>query len=796
MKFSEKWLREWVDPPVSTDELTTQLTTSGFEVEAVERVAAELPDVIVAAVESVEPHPEAERLRVCRVSLGAGEPVSVVCGAPNVHPGMRAPFARVGARLPNGVTVERAAIRGVESHGMLCSPRELGLGEHAEGLMALPADAPVGAPLAAYLELDDVSLDVAVMPNRGDCLGVAGIAREVGVINRMPVSPVSADPVPAALADEFPVVLDAPADCPIYVGRVIRNIDPRAATPVWMQERLRRSGLRSVSPVVDVTNYVMLELGQPMHAFDLDTLTERIRVRRGRPGERLTLLDGTGVALDDDVLVIADEARPVALAGLQGGIDTSVTARTRNLFLESAFFAPTVVAGRARRYGFATDAGYRFERGVEPGGQRRAAERATALLLDIVGGEPGPVIETASEAEIPARAPVRLRARQLRRLLGMEVPAETVTDILGRLGMSVRDAAGGWRVTPPAFRFDVSIEADLIEEIARIVGYDAVPEHRPHAELAIPPRPEGVVGLARMREVLVERGYHEAVTYSFVDPRLQGLLDPEARTLRLANPLSSDMAVMRTTLWPGLVQAALHNTKRQQERVRLFETGLAYRYENGGLAEKRVIGGLVAGPAHPEQWGLPAREVDFFDLKSDVEGLLALTGRAAEYRFTPVAHPALHPGQAAAIERGGRRVGLAGALHPGVASELKLAGGAYVFELERAEIEAAELPRFRPISRYPAVRRDIAVIVDEAVSAEAVRRCIREGVGQAGADVLQDFELFDVYRGEGIDSGKKSLAVALIFQAASRTLTDEEVDALKARVVGALARELKAVLRG
>jgi phenylalanyl-tRNA synthetase beta chain len=792
MKFSEKWLREWVDPPVSTDELVAQLTTSGLEVEGVEAVGGELPGVVVAAIESVEPHPQADRLRVCRVRTGSGAPVSVVCGAPNVHAGMRAPLAPPGAHLPGGVRVERASIRGVASEGMLCSPHELGLGDYAGGLMALPADAPVGSALSAYLDLDDVSIEVAVTPNRGDCLGLAGNAREVGVLNRLAVSAPRTDPVPPRVSDEFPITLDAPADCPIYVGRVIRNIDPTADTPLWMQERLRRSGLRCISPVVDVTNYVLLELGQPMHAFDLGTLEDRIRVRRAREGERLILLDGQPVDLDPDTLVIADEARTVGLAGIMGGLDTSVTERTRHIFLESAFFAPTAIAGRGRRLGLATDAGYRFERGVEPGLQRRAAERATALLLDIVGGEPGPVVEARAEEHVPARPPVELRVQRLQRLLGMEVPPATVTDVLERLGMTASAGEGAWQVTPPAFRFDIAIEADLIEEVARIVGYDTVPEHRPRAELAIPPRPEATVTLARMREVLVQRGYHEAVTYSFVDPQLQSLMDPEAEGLRLANPIAADMAVMRTTLWPGLLQAVLHNTSRQQERVRLFESGLAYRHRDGVLHEEPVIGGMVTGLAYPEQWGVPGRPVDFFDLKSDVEAVLALTGRSGAFRFETTAHPALHPGEAAAIEEGGRRVGLAGALHPRIVRDFKLPGPVYVFELSLTAVGRAELPQFEPISRYPAVRRDLSIVVAEAVPAQAVRDC----VGQAATDVLQNLELFDLYRGEGIDSGKKSVTLGLIFQAASRTLTDAEIDALQGRIVDALRRDLDAVLRG
>jgi len=793
MKFSERWLRHWVDPPIDTETLVSQLTTSGLEVESVEPVAPELAEVVVGAVARVEPHPGAERLSVCRVDAGRGQPLTVVCGAPNVHAGMRAPMALAGARLPGGVSVEAAVIRGVQSEGMLCSARELGLGDEAGGLLELDPDAPPGDGLEGYLGLDDVSIEVAVTPNRGDCLGVAGIAREVAVLNRAALSPPPLAPVPAALEDTFPVRLDAPEDCPIYVGRVIRGVDPGARTPSWMQERLRRSGLRSISPVVDVTNYVMLELGQPMHAFDLDTLEGGIRVRHARPGERLTLLDEQAVELAAGTLVIADERNAVAMAGVMGGLDTAVGAGSRHIFLESAFFTPKCMAGTARGYGLATDSAYRFERGVEPGLQSRAAERATALLLDIVGGEPGPLVEAVERACLPARRQVRLRASQLQRLLGLEVAADTVRDVLERLGMTVTDDGHAWEVTPPPYRFDIELEADLIEEVARVVGYERVPSERPQAPLAVRPRPEAMVPAARLRAALVERGYHEAITYSFVDPGLQAQLDPEGASLRLANPIASDMAAMRTSLWPGLLQALAYNGKRQQERVRLFESGRVYRYFEGRLAEEPVLGAVAAGPVHPEQWGVPRRAADFYDVKGDVEALLALTGEAASaFRFVPAAPPALHPGQAARIERAGREVGLVGSLHPGIARQLKLPGAVQLFELRLEQVQPARLPRFEPISRFPAVRRDIAVVVEESVPAQAVREC----VGQLGVDMLKELELFDVYCGEGIDSGKKSFALGLTFQAPSRTLTDDEIDSLVATVVEALSKDLGAVLRG
>lgn len=791
MKFSEQWLREWVDPPVTTKELVAQLTGAGLEVAGWEPIAGALEGVLVGEVLEVEPHPSAARLRLCQVGIAADRPLAIVCGAPNVRPGLRAPLARVGARLPDGTTIKAASIRGIESAGMLCSAKELGLSEDATGLLELPADAPIGADLKDYLSLRDVSIDVDLTPNRGDCLSIAGIAREVGVLNRQPVRRIALQPVPSTVEDRFPVFLDSGEDCPHYVGRVIRNVDMRVPTPLWLRERLRRSGVRSLGAVVDITNYVLLELGQPLHAFDLERLSACIRVRRGRTGESLRLLDGSEVQLDADILVIADDQHPVALAGIMGGAASAVSDTTRHLFLESAFFTPRVLAGVARRHGLHTDSSHRFERGVDPALQRVALERATDLLLRIAGGEPGPIIEESLASALPKPPRVRLRRARISRLLGAEVPTEEVSDILGRLGMTTAADDEGWHVTAPTFRFDIECEADLIEEVARISGYEAIPENRPRLPLGITTIAEETVGIGRVRQSLVERGYTEALTYSFVDPRLQSLIDPDAAPMRLTNPISADMAVMRTNLWAGLLQVLLHNSKRQHARIRVFETGLTFRTQAGELRQEPMLGGLAAGPVYPEQWGVAERDTDFFDVKSDIEALLALTAALPAFRFKPMAHPALHPGQAAVIERAGRPVGMFGALHPRIVRELKLAQVPFVFELELASISVRTLPAFEPLSRFPRVRRDIAIIVDETVAAQSVADCIRS----AGTALLVDLYVFDVYRGEGIDPGKKSLALGLIFQASSRTLNDEEVDALVAAAVNSLSDHFGAILR-
>ena len=791
MRFSERWLREWVSPPLDTAGLAARLTAAGLEVDSLTPVGERFSGVVVGHVLEVAQHPAADRLHVCRVDAGGAEPLVIVCGAANVAVGMKAPTALVGARLPGGMEIRRAKLRGVESFGMLCSARELGLAETSEGLLPLPGDAPVGLDVVTYLGLDDVAIEVDLTPNRSDCLCVAGVAREVGVLTRQPVQSVTVEPVAPVIPDTFPVELEAPADCPRYVGRVVRNVDPAAQTPLWLRERLRRSGPRSISPVVDVTDSVRLERGQPMHAFDLDRLSGAIRVRRARAGESLTLLDGNPLSLDEDCLLIADDRGPIALAGVMGGLDSGVTAESRHIFFESAFFSPSVIAGRARRFGLATDASHRYERGVDFELQRRAIERATGLLVQIAGGECGPVIDRVSPEHLPTRAPITLRAARLSKILGIAVPDEAVADVLSRLGCRVEAQPGGWRVTPPSFRFDLAIEVDLIEEVARVTGYEHVPSTAPVAHLNLRPVPETRVPLERLRGLLADRGYQEAITYSFVDPSLQAMLDPEEEVVRLANPISADMAVMRTTLWPGLLKALGHNQNRQQARVWLFESGLRFRRRRGETLQEPVLAGLASGSALPDQWGLSRRPVDFYDVKADVEALLASTGVAAEFRFEPTSHPALHPGQAAAIFRGAEEVGRLGALHPAHLRSLDIEGPVYLFELGLGPLQQGVLPRFAPLSRFPAIRRDLAVVVDEAVPAEAVRVAI----GQAAGDMLNDLELFDVYRGEGIEGGRKSLALSLTLQAADRTLLDAEVDAVVRGVLEALEREYKATLR-
>ena len=789
MKLNERWIREWVDPPIDTEELVARLTAIGLEVESVAPVAGSIKHVTVAEVVGVAPHRGADKLSLCEVDDGGGETHRVVCGAPNVRPGMRSAFARVGARLPDGSKIRRTRIRGEVSQGMLCSARELGLGEEAEGIIEFDAGAPLGEDLVEWLGLDDVVIEVGLTPNRGDCLCIAGVAREVAVASRVAMlRRERVAVVKPRIDDTLPITLDAPQRCPRYVGRVVRGIDPGARSPLWMTERLRRCGVRPLSTVVDVTNYVMLELGQPMHAFDFGRLDSGIRVRNGREGERLKLLDGSVIELDGDSLVIADRSRPVALAGVMGGHESGVGDTTRDVFLESAWFDPRTIALEARRRGMHTDASHRFERTVAPDLQREAMERATKLLVEIAGGEPGPTIEAVDDEHVPRARPIALRRERIRRVLGAEIPAHDVHDILARLGMRVDETQDGWIVIPPPHRPDIGIEVDLIEEVARIVGFANLPGTMPAAELGVTARSESSVDVERLRGRLVDRGYYEAVTYSFVDATLQARIAPALDGVALANPIASDMGVMRTTLWPGLIGAAIYNVNRQQSRIRLFETGLVFISDRNQIHQPRMIGAIAAGPVVPEQWAHPPRVVDFYDVKGDVEVLLALSGRVVE--FVADTHPALHPGQTATIMHRGERIGILGTLHPALASEFKLPG-AVLFELRLESVNTGTLPKFKALSRFPAVRRDLSIMLPEALSASTVRDCVE----QAGVGVLENVELFDVYVGEGIDSGMKSISLALTFQSRSRTLDDAEVNTALSAVLDSLTRGLGVALR-
>ena len=791
MKFSEQWLRGWVSPQVSRDELVARLSMAGLEVDSVTPAAGAFTGVVVGEVLSTEQHPDADKLRVCQVSNGA-ETFQVVCGAPNVRPGLKIPFAMIGAALPGDFKIKKAKLRGVESNGMLCSQAELQVGEGNDGLMELPADAPVGQDFRVYLELDDASIEVDLTPNRGDCLSVAGLAREVGALYDTAVTRPPVATVPAIHDQVVPVEVVASAACPRYLGRVIRNVDLSRPTPLWMVERLRRSDVRSIDAVVDITNYVMLELGQPLHAFDLAEINGGIRVRMAEEGEKLVLLDGQEVSLRADTLVIADHQRALAIAGVMGGEHSGVSATTRDIFLESAFFDQIAVAGKARSYGLHTDASHRYERGVDWQLAREAMERATGLLLDITGGEAGPVIETVSEQHLPSVEPIVLRAERIEQMLGMKMDAEEVERLLTALGLTVSSQTSEqWRVIVPSHRFDIALEVDLIEELARLYGYNRLPVRYPQARLAPQPRAEAQSDLPALRRLLVARGYQEAITYSFIDQKWFELFSPGVEPLLLANPISADMSAMRSSLWPGLVKSLQHNLNRQQDRVRLFESGLRFVGQLDGLKQEPMLAGVICGSRLPEGWAQGRDAIDFFDVKADVEAVLGFAGAQEEFRFVPGSHPALHPGQTARIEREGREVGYLGALHPELSKTLGLDRPVFVFELVLAEVAVGRLPKFHELSRFPEVRRDLALLADREVSATAVLDVIRENAGEW----LTDLRLFDVYQGKGIDPLRKSLAVGLTWQHPSRTLTDDEVNASTQQILTSLEERLNATLR-
>ncbi len=791
MKISEDWLREWVAPKLDAAALAQRLTLGGFEVASLARAAPVLSRVVVGRIRSVDPHPKADRLRVCGVEVGGGKTLAIVSGADNTRPGLKVATALPGAQLRTGRTVQAAEIRGVHSVGVLCSAAELGLGESADTLLILGAEARPGQALERYLRLDDMVLEIELTPNRGDCLSIAGVAREVAALTGARLKTPRVPKATVRSRRTLPLKLLARADCPRYCGRVIEGIDPRVTPPLWLVERLRRSGLRSIGPVVDVTNYVMLELGQPMHAFDLDCLARRVEVRSARDGEGLTLLDGSERRLTAGMLVIADAERVLALAGIMGGRDSGVSETTRNIFLESAHFRPETVGRTARGLGLQTESSYRFERGVDPQLQGVAIERATALLLDIVGGRPGPVLDRALARFVPKRKPVLLRRRRVARLLNFDPGPGLAPRILRRLGMRVAKSNGGWRVTAPSYRFDIEREVDLIEEIARVHGYERLPSRMPRISMGSSAASEARVPTSRLKEVLVDRDYQEVITYSFVDPALQALIAPSSHALKLANPISAEMAVMRVSLWPGLLQTVRYNRNRQQGRLRFFELGRCFVPTEQGLTQEPMLGGVISGPALREQWGAAPQEADFYDLKGDVEALLELTGDAQAFRFTAGKHPGLHPGQQARVSLEGQEQGWLGALHPQVAAKLELSGPILLFELQASALQQGRVPAYREVSRFPAIRRDLAVVVDEGVSARQVMECVAAAAGE----LLVDLQLFDQYRGKGIDSGRKSLALALTLQDYSRTLREEAVETVVGRVIETLQSRLRAELR-
>jgi phenylalanyl-tRNA synthetase beta chain len=793
MKFSEKWLREWVNPSVSTDKLSEQLSMAGLEVDGVEPVAGEFSGVVVGEVVECGQHPDADKLQVTRINVGDDALLDIVCGAPNCRQGIKVAVAKVGAVLPGNFKIKKAKLRGQPSFGMLCSFSELGITDDHDGILELPLDAPIGEDIREYLQLDDVTIEVDLTPNRADCLGIKGLAREVGVLNKTSVIEPPVPAVTPSITDSRNIELLAPEACPRYLGRVIKNINLAVPTPLWMVEKLRRCGIRSIDPVVDITNFVLLELGHPMHAFDNDKIEGDVVIRFAKQDEKLTLLDGNEVTLQDNTLVIADTNKALAMAGIFGGLDSGMASESQDIFLESAFFAPDAIMGKARQYGLHTDASHRYERGVDPQLQKIAMERATQLLLDIVGGDAGPVIEAIDNACVPNNRSVTLRHSRLTKVLGIEIDAVTVTDIFKRLGFNVSFEGQVWQISVPPYRFDISIEEDLIEEVARVYGYNQIPDIAPVASLKMSQHQEQKVQLNQLKNILVESDYQEAITYSFVDPKIQTLLYPEMEGLQLPHPISSEMSTMRVSLWTGLLQSVSYNQKRQQSRVRLFESGLRFIPDNSektGVKQELVISGVVCGLVADENWDNATRSIDFFDVKADVENILNCAG-VEDYRFQSANHSALHPGQCAQIFMGDTLLGTIGAIHPQFEKSLGLNGRSFVFELDVSALGLKKLPKSQEISKFPANRRDIAIVVDDDEVVGDILNCI----DKFGADQLVGLNLFDVYRGKGIPQGKKSLAISLILQDKTKTLEESDIQATVDGILASLSQNFEAFLR-
>jgi phenylalanyl-tRNA synthetase beta chain len=791
MQFSESWLRSLCNPSLSTEQLCHVLTMAGLEVEEAKPAAADFSGVVVARILTAEKHPDADKLKLCTVDAGQGAPLQIVCGAPNAAVGLTVPCALVGARLP-GIEIRQARVRGIESFGMLCSARELGIAEDAGGLLVLPDDAPLGSDIRRYLDLDDTLITLKLTPNRADCLSLAGIAREVAALTGAPLTLPGMAPVVAAHALQRAIALDAAGACPRYCGRVLDGVNARAATPEWMKRRIERSGIRPISALVDITNYVMLELGQPLHAFNDANLSGAIHVRYSRPGEKLLLLSGQTVEPAIDTVLIADDEKGLALAGVMGGEDSSVTEDTVRVFLESAFFTPAAIAGKARSLGFSSDASHRYERGVDFELPRRAIERATQLVIEICGGAPGPVVEQVAPEQLPVRRPVALRPQRVRQVLGIDMASASMESLLKGLGLHVDPQGGNFLVMPPSFRFDIEIEEDLIEEIARLHGYDNIPSHPPVARVAMMPATESCRTPMQVRRLAAERDYHEVVTYSFVDAAWEKDFSAISRPIVLANPIASQMGVMRSTLIGGLVDVLATNRKRQAERVRIFEVGRCFGRSEAseavaGFSQPLRLAGLAAGRAAPEQWGLSARPIDFYDVKADVEALFV----PHRVEFAKVEHPALHPGRSAEVLLDGRSLGVLGELHPRWVQKYELGTAPVVFELDLSALLETPFSSYDEVSRFPAVTRDLALVVSKTQTAGSLLSALQA----AAPKIVQEITLFDVYQGQSLGEAKKSLAFHIVMQDTERTLEEAEVDSVVALLLEVVQDKFGASLR-
>ncbi|MDC4275910.1 phenylalanine--tRNA ligase subunit beta [Acinetobacter baumannii] len=791
MKISENWLRTWVNPAIDSDTLSDQLTMLGLEVDELAPVAKPFTGVVVGEVLTVEQHPDADRLRVTTVNIGSGEPLQIVCGAPNVRAGMKAPVATIGAILPGDFKIKKGKLRGVESQGMLCGASEIDLEDKIDGLLELPDDAPVGVNIREYLKLDDNVIDISITPNRGDCFSIRGIAREVAVINQLQMNEPEIKSVDATITDEKKVVISTDG-APRYLGRVIKNVNVKAATPEWMEQALARSGIRTHSILVDVTNYVLMELGQPMHAFDLAKIEGTVHVRQAQPQEKLQLLNDQEVELQDDVMVIADDQKALAIAGIMGGLASSVTDDTTDIFLESAFFAPLAIAGRARRFGLHTDSSQRYERGVDFELPLIAMNRASQLIQELAGGEFGPITVAEKSDLLPKREAIELKQAQVDQLLGYKVAAEFITDALTRLGCEVTvQADGEWSVVPPSHRYDMAIYQDLIEEVARIDGYDNIQISLPSMDVQLA-KYQDRFEIAQLRQTVVTLGYQEAISFSFADAKLEKQLNPQVSPLMLANPISSDLAAMRSTLLSSLIPCVQYNLNRQQSRVRFFELGLRFDYQNANsiqdLKQIPTLALVAVGSREPESWHAKPQPMDFFDFKGEVEEILAAGRVKVEYVRSE--RPWLHPGQSAEILVDGQSIGYLGRLHPSLENELDLST-TWVAELDQAAVLQSYVSNFTELSRFPSVRRDIALLISDNINVRDIQQLIEK----TGGELLDSTWLFDVYTGQGVEEGKRSLAFALLWQHPSRTLEDAEIKSGMDNIIQVLENTYQATLR-
>jgi len=791
MKISENWLRSWVNPKIPTDELVATLTMAGLEVDGTENIGAQLAGVVVGKIEKAEQHPEADKLQVCTVNVGAEDMLQIICGAPNARQGIKVAVATIGAVLPGDFKIKKAKLRGVHSFGMLCSGKELELSEDHDGIIELSEDAIIGQEFVDHLGIKDIAIDIDLTPNRGDCLGIKGVATEVGVLTQTKVNQQVIKVIPATIDDKIDVKLNAGKANSRFVARIIKGINLNSQTPDWMKARLLASDIRSIDPVVDVTNYVMLELGHPMHAFDRNNIKGGIEIRYANKNEKLVLLDDKVIDLRNDTVVVADHEKALSMAGIMGGKYSGINSQTTDIVLEAAHWDPIEIAGKARSYGLHTDASHRYERGVDYSLCAQTIERATELLLDIVGGQAGPVVDQIDQEFFPEAKQIKLRRLRIERLLGISMADEQVIDILERLGMKLSGEDDGWMVKIPSSRFDISIEADLIEELVRIYGYNNVPTRKPVGEFSMIRRQENRLTKSKIAHLLADRGYQEAITYSFIDKESQQLIDPTVEPLPLVNPISADLAVMRTSIWPGLLKAIEHNLKRQHSQVCFFETGLKFIPSDDGLVQTPVIAGAICGRRYSESWESNNDKLDFYDLKADVEAIIEMTSANEQFNFAASQRDGLHPGQTAEITRNGKNCGYIGKIHPETQKAFDIEQEVFLFELELKRVTQRKLPKFAPLSKFPSIRRDLAILVKESVTSSQ----IVDLIGQTAKNWLNNVVIFDIYRGKGIESGYKSIAIGIILQRDDRTFKESEISKTMDRVIATLTEKLGAVLR-